>query len=417
MEEKNFNLLMDKVFNECYGKNKIIFDSYKNLYNLDIIKVSCKVSKKLFEYTLRKSFFVLLILYDKNGKIYLQRNMSDNLYWDIPGGSVKDNETIYMALNRIAKSVDNNIILGNVEPVILIENVFNYKENKVMKHYGLVFMGRVRNFEKINCLDLTGNFIDITNEELKYINRTATKKAVHLFLERFEKINKMSNNDFQDEEITTNEKMKARYYFHNKFIKKYILTKKRKRKKEFYDIISKIIGNANSIIDVSCGEDEFIFNLSRNKNIELVVGNDISWSQIDFLNNKFKEVIFTNHNAATLPFKMNSFDIAYCSNTLHHMPNKTTLINMLNTIFEVSSKVIIVEIENPEITGGFPKWLNKNWYIKFLKDVGGAYLSEEEFKILITKIFKNKAKLNFLKFENIMGKYMIAEITKEETNG
>ena len=99
------------------------------------------------------------------------------------------------------------------------------------------------------------------------------------------------------------------------------------------------------------------------------------------------------------------------------MPNKTTLINMLNTIFEVSSKVIIVEIENPEITGGFPKWLNKNWYIKFLKDVGGAYLSEEEFKILITKIFKDKAKLNFLKFENIMGKYMIAEIIKEENNG
>lgn len=64
------------------------------------------------------------------------------------------------------------------------------------------------------------------------------------------------------------------------------------------------------------------------KEMSLIVGNDISWSQIQFLNSKFDDVIFTNHNAAALPFKEDSFEIAYCSNTLHHMPNKITLVNM-----------------------------------------------------------------------------------------
>ena len=91
----------------------------------------------------------------------------------------------------------------------------------------------------------------------------------------------------------------------------------------------------------------------------------ISWSQIEFLNKQFSEVIFTNHNGASLPFNSNVFDISYCSNTLHHMPNKTTLINMLENMFKVSKKIIIIEIEDPKIIGGFPRWLNEKWYRGF----------------------------------------------------
>lgn len=69
----------------------------------------------------------------------------------------------------------------------------------------------------------------------------------------------------------TNEKYKNRYKIHNDFMKRFILTPKRKKKEEFKSIIESKIGNAESIIDVSCGEDQFIFNLSREKNIPLVV--------------------------------------------------------------------------------------------------------------------------------------------------
>lgn len=197
-------------------------------------------------------------------------------------------------------------------------------------------------------------------------------------------------------------------------MKKYILTEKRKKKAEFTELIKNNIKNANSIIDVSCGEDKFIFNLSRDLGINLAVGNDISWSQIELLNDNYQEVIFTNHNAASLPFMKKVFDVAYCSNTLHHMPNKKTLISLLNSMERIAKKLVIVEIENPYLVGGFPKILNKYWYMKFLKDVGGAYLSEQQFQLIINNNFSKKYNIEFQKFENIMGKYMIAVIEERK---
>lgn len=96
------------------------------------------------------------------------------------------------------------------------------------------------------------------------------------------------------------------------------------------------------------------------------------------------------------------------------MPNKETLINTLKSMYEISKKIIIVEIENPQLTGDFAKWLNKNYFIGFLHDVGGAYLSEDDFKTIINNIFYNRAEVIFSKFENIMGKYFIAVIEKKE---
>lgn len=338
MVEKSFELVMDKVFKEHFGKNKLLFESYKNIYDLQTVECECTVSKKLFEYATRKKFFVLLLIYDTEGKIYLDRNMSDSLYWGLPGGSIKDNETIHMTLNRISKNISPNIIIGDVEPLTVIKNKFNYHSENI-EHLGIAFMARLRNEKDVKYNELVGNFIEMNEEEFEYINRFASKKVIQIYNERFEKIKKMSNNDFQENEIDTNEKYKNRYRIHNNFMKKYILTPKRKRKLELKKIIESYIGDAKSIIDVSCGEDQFIFNLAREKGIPLVVGNDISWSQVEMLNQKFDEVIFTNHNAAALPFKKESFDVAYCSNTLHHMPNKKTLINMLESMYRVSKKL------------------------------------------------------------------------------
>lgn len=147
-----------------------------------------------------------------------------------------------------------------------------------------------------------------------------------------------------------------------------------------------------------------------------MVGNDISWSQIDLLNKKYQEVIFTNHNAASLPFINKVFDVAYCSNTLHHMPNKKILINLLNSMDKIAKKIIIVEIENPDITGGFSKILNKYWYMKYLKDVGGTYLSEQQFKLIINNTFLKNHNIKFQTFDNIMGRYMIATVEEKEAN-
>lgn len=406
------DLVFDKIFNEYYGKNKLLFEKYKLIYNLPTVVSECNVSKKLFDYCLRKKYFVLLLIYDDEGKVYFDRNMSDILCWGLPGGSIKDNETINQAVKRIAKNINKDIIIGDVEAVTLIENKFRYG-NQEFIHYGMGFIARIRNKEIINANKLTGNFIEVTDEEISYINRLASKKVVEIYKKRYKEIINKTNNCFQEQEIYINEKYKRRYEIHKKIMKKYILTEKRKKKKEYQQIMKQMIGNSKSIIDVSCGEDNFIFDLGKELGLNLVVGNDISWSQIEMLDDKYDDVIFTNHNAASLPFKEKIFDIAYCSNTLHHMPNKKSLVNMLENMSKVATKIIITEIENPEITGGFPKWLNKNWYIGYLKDVGGAYLSESQFKIIINDTFKSHFKIEYKTFKNIMGTYLIAEITRK----
>ena len=76
--------------------------------------------------------------------------------------------------------------------------------------------------------------------------------------------------------------------------------------------------------------------------------------------------------------------------------------------------MIIYEIENPTITGGFPKILNKYYYRGFLKDVGEEYLSLEQFKTLISTTYENRAIVNFSNFKNIQGNYIIAEIEKKD---
>ena len=74
--------------------------------------------------------------------------------------------------------------------------------------------------------------------------------------------------------------------------------------------------------------------------------------------------------------------------------------------------MIVVEIEDPKITGGMPRFLNKYLYIKYLKDAGKKFLSFCKFKSLIDNKFSDKANISYLTFENILGKYMIAVIEK-----
>ena len=109
--------------------------------------------------------------------------MSDNLYWDLPGSSIKDSETIHDALDRIAKRIDNKILIGDVEPIITITNAFQY-DNQIITHNGLAFMARIRNNPNIDINSLKGDFIEINEYEMKYINRLVSKKVVELGNER-----------------------------------------------------------------------------------------------------------------------------------------------------------------------------------------------------------------------------------------
>ena len=45
--ERNVDLVFDNVFKEYYGKNKLLFDNYKKIYNLPTVTSECNVSKKI----------------------------------------------------------------------------------------------------------------------------------------------------------------------------------------------------------------------------------------------------------------------------------------------------------------------------------------------------------------------------------
>ena len=94
------------------------------------------------------------------------------------------------------------------------------------------------------------------------------------------------------------------------------------------------------------------------------------------------------------------------------MNNDEEIRKVLNTMYDISNRLIIVEIEDPQKTGGIPEILNKYLYTEYLKDAGRYFLNFEKFKKIIDSNFKNKCVINYLSFKNILGNYMIAIIEK-----
>ena len=213
-----------------------------------------------------------------------------------------------------------------------------------------------------------------------------------------------------DDEAITIEKYNHRYKIYNNCIKKTILNERRRNKEEFLSLLKKICGKYTSVIDVSCGDNLDISRISDENNI--VVYNDISLYQLKCCQLNTKNVLFTNDNILNLNFKKSSFDVSYCKNTLHHMNNDKEIRKVLNAMYYISNRLIIVEIEDPQKTGGIPEILNKYLYTEYLKDAGRYFLNFEKFKKIIDSNFKNKCTINYLSFKNILGNYMIAIIEK-----
>lgn len=380
---------------------------YKELYQIETIREEKTVGRHFFEYCKTKKNFVLLVLYDNEGKVYLKESGEDKFC--LPGGEIFDDETIMDAIKRIIYNIDKNMSISDVEPLVFVENIFNY-EKDIVEHSGIIMLARSRH-EKNQMI--YKRYYPINEDIIARVNVFANKNVLEIYKNRLEEILKQNNGEFQDEEIKTNQKYKVRYKFHNEFIKRFILTPKMKKKAQLLELMRKKCGKSKRLIDISCGDNSILFSfLDEDNDIEYVVANDISWSQIEFIPPNQK-LIFTNHNAITFPFKDNAFDFVYCSNTLHHIPNYKNLQNLLESLLCIGKKIVIYEIEDPQITGGLPYILNKYWYRGFLKDVGEQYLSYKQFKEIITLAYEDKASITFGNFRNVQGNYMIAEIVKK----
>lgn len=406
--------VFDNVFKEKTEYISYSFEVYKKIYSLPTIKYEKEVSEELFNYQKNKKHFILLVPYDEVGRMYLERNVQEKIYWALPGGSIHKNEDFHMAIKRIANKLNSNskkLLLREVEPAAFIENKFKFKDQSYT-HYGIAFMSKIRNNGALETEDSEGCFVRLDEDEINNINHYSNKEVARLCNNKI----KLSTDTFPEAEVSTNEKYQYRYFIHNNIVKRFILTPKLKKKEKFLKLIAEKTKGANSFLDISCGDSDVLKQLISFQNFDYIVGNDVSWSQIDFINNINSKVIYTNHNAVHLPFRDNSFDVSYCGNTLHHLNSQSEMRLVLDSMLRISKKIIIVEIEKPENTGLIPYLLNKYWYQKFLGDVGSSYLSKDDFQSVLKEHFLNRAEIEFSEFNNIQGRYLIAEITKKEPN-
>jgi ubiquinone/menaquinone biosynthesis C-methylase UbiE len=148
----------------------------------------------------------------------------------------------------------------------------------------------------------------------------------------------------------------------------------------------------SSVFDIACGENKSLVNLVKKREASTFVGNDISWSQIELVSGSFDAdtfrnnqgiVFFTNHDGRRLPFADKAFDVGVCKNVLHHMPDRRSATALLRELKRVSKKALIVEVMDPKFEGGQWPRLRHSYYINFLKDAGGNFLSGDEFNSLI----------------------------------
>ena len=338
-----------------------MIEIYKKMYNLKTLEMG-----KICENTISFIFF------DEDLNYYLSKNNNLITY------KIKNETNVIDIIKKIEKQFE--LIIYNCYPLCFIKN------------NSIIFACKIKTISKN---------LKLYNQQNPDINKLI-------------KINNKKSSFYSniyDDEYVLLEKYKKRYLFYQNVIKKYFLTDKKRKKAEYMNLLRELIGNkANKIIDVSCGDNDDLFVTFNDR--EIVVGNDINLYHLKMNNNIHKDSIFTNDNILDFSFSENFFDVSYCKNTLHHLKNLDEYNVALKNMLKISKKCIVVEIENPQITGGFPKFLNKYLYIKFLKDAGKKFISSDEFKKVITDNFNDKYDIKFSTFENILGRNMIAIIEK-----
>lgn len=340
-------------------KNKI-YEFYRNYYDLDNLKIGISNNDMMF------------LIYDDDFNYYIKntRFLLENLGED----------SILTICNKLNTKYQLNIL--NYYPVCRCNKTI------VMAFRTSIVKSSI--LKKVRYSDLKGHY----------------KKIVGYHINNFK--HQFDSNSLQTE-IKMSQKYINRYKFHENYIKKYILTKKKRKKSEFAKLLNQLIPKGKSIIDISCGDNDDIFEMATKKNYEIIVGNDIG---INYLKtHSEKNLIFTNDNILKSNMKTDAFDVSVCKNTLHHMNSKEKMIGILQFMDKISKQIVIIEISNPQKQKGLPKFLNKYLYTKFLKDSGHCYIDEGEFRELIESTLTNH-RITYSNFENILGNFMVAKIER-----
>jgi adenylate cyclase class 2 len=383
-------------------KNKNIIKIYKKLYNLPELTYKETVDFDFFRICKKEHKFIVIALYNEKREFLLLRDFNKNIGWELVGGYVAKEESIEEAVNRIVLK-ETGLTIDELQPIAIVNNNFEWK-NRTISHVGIAFTALVRGRIKPQSKNIEIIYTKTIPDVMAYQDKEILKIA--------KQIVETKQYGLSYEEIESGKKFYLLHYF-NKYFVKPIFRKLASNK--IQKTLLKLISNKpKSIIDIACGDDDFIFQLEKIYNPEICVANDISWKTTSILRqNKKTKVIFTNHNVLDLPFNY-KFDLVIFKNTLHHIPpeEQGNLIQKLSTL---AKQLIIIDVEDPYRSN----FLSKLWhwyYVYLLGDQGGYFLNFEEFKKLISENIKDHD-VNFGIISTIKGKYFYASLLSQNTKG
>lgn len=163
-----------------------------------------------------------------------------------------------------------------------------------------------------------------------------------------------------EDEVAENLRYQQRYRFHDRLIKPLLRRASRyafdHSLEELDDEIVRLVSEHprdGAFLDIACGDNELVLEIAQTDNFSLVVGNDVSWSQIQLLAQRPRNAalrdhpaltLFTNHDARHLPFAAKRFSVGFAKNVLHHMDGLPSVRALVDELIRVSRIAIIVEV-------------------------------------------------------------------------
>lgn len=400
-----------------------LYEQFKAMYpHLPTIYWDTSVDEKFFHYVSRRKYFSLIVPYTVNRTILLREDISGgHLTWTPLGGSLRRDKLetfIDCALRHVSEALPP-IALGEIEPIAFCRNSFSHG-GAVHEHFGLSFTARLRCDAVQHRLDDLGSgtsLISIDDEIA--LNQPHNEDLLDLVRTR---LNGLDHEALSEAEVTANERHRWRYRVHNRFGKKAF----RMAGRHFFPnsvedqdrlIMDRAVSGAHRrILDVGCGESSLVLDLSKLRETDLVVGNDIDWGQIGLLRETFENeshrksgsiVVFTNHDARDLPFPDGFFDFVLCKNVLHHMIDAQSAKAMLREVTRVGKRGLVVDVMDPQEGTRWDRLVRK-YYEVLLGDAGEGLLSRDVFEALTGLAERTST----FEMTTIRGTYLFAEFDR-----
>lgn len=165
------------------------------------------------------------------------------------------------------------------------------------------------------------------------------------------------------------------------------------------------VGDAASVLDVSCGDDELIVSLAAAGRD--CVANDVCLNLMKAraAEGASHDVVYTLHNVVQLPFAKR-FEAAVCKNTVHHLDEVET-VRAFAELDRLADEVVIVDVL--DISSSARAKAFNAYYRLFLGDQGRHFLTFEEFSSRISAGFPKRS-VRFRQINTVKGRYALAHV-------